>query len=116
MLAETYRIAYRQGALVAEQKGCLGNDAEYPLVLGYGGFAVRELIGQIEPSLLLGKSDSLGVAVGLDSGDFVLLGELTKSGLEPIDPNVKRPEVSMDPVLEGLLVRQQEGTTSPCLG
>ncbi len=34
VLAHLYRIAYRQGARVAEQKGCLGNDAEYPLCLG----------------------------------------------------------------------------------
>ncbi len=102
VLAETYRIAYRQGARIAEQKGCLGNDAEYPLVLGYGGFAVRELLGQVEPSLVLGRSDSLGVAVGFDSGDFVLLGELTKGGLQPIDPDAKPPEVLIEPVLEGL--------------
>src|SRR5262249_6170830 len=36
VLADIYRVAYRQGTRVAEQKGCLGNDAEYPLVLGYG--------------------------------------------------------------------------------
>ena len=102
VLSDIYRIAYRQGARVAEQKGCLGNDAEYPLALGYGAFAVRELIGQIEPSLVLGRSDSLGVAVGFDSGDFVLLGELTASGLKPIDPNAKRPELPIQPVLEGL--------------
>ena len=75
VLADIYRIAYRQGARVAEQKGGLGNDAEYPLCLGYGAFAVRELLAQVEPSLILGMSDSLGVAVGFDDGDFVLLGE-----------------------------------------
>jgi hypothetical protein len=102
VLADIYRIAYRQGARVAEQKGCLGKDAEYPLVLGYAAFAVRELLGQVEPALLLGRSDSLGVAAGFDSGDFVLLGELTAGGLKPIDPNAKRPELPIEPVLEGL--------------
>jgi hypothetical protein len=63
VLADIYRFAYHQGARAAEQKGCLGNDAEYPLVLGYGTFAVRELLSQVEPSLVLGGSDSLGVAV-----------------------------------------------------
>ncbi|MFO0906965.1 MAG: hypothetical protein U0794_01145 [Isosphaeraceae bacterium] len=81
VLADLYRIAYRQGRPAAEQKGCLGNDAEYPLALGYGAFAVRELLGQVETSLLLGRSDSLGVAVGFDSGDFVLLGRLMRDGL-----------------------------------
>lgn len=86
VLAEIYRIAYRQGASVTEQKGRLGNDAEYPLCLGYGAFAVRELLARVEPSLILGKSESLGVAVGFDSGDFVLLGELMSDGFMPIDP------------------------------
>ena len=81
VLADIYRFAYRQGARVAEQKGCLGNDAEYPLCLGYGAFAIREVLGRVEPSLVLGASASLGVAVGFDSGDFVLLGELGPSGL-----------------------------------
>ena len=73
VMADIYRIAYREGGL--------GNDAEYPLCLGYGAFAVRELLGWIEPALVLGNSDSLGVAVGFDSGDFVLLGEFGPSGL-----------------------------------
>jgi hypothetical protein len=102
VLTDVYRIAYRQGSRVAEQKGCLGNNAEYPLVLGYGAFGVRELLQQVEPSLVLGRSDSLGVAVGFDSGDFVLLGELAASGLKPIDPNAKRPELAIEPVLESL--------------
>jgi hypothetical protein len=72
VLADIYRIAYRDGGL--------GNYAEYPLCLGYGAFAVRELLSQIEPALIVGESDSLGVAVGFDSGDFVLLGEFSQSG------------------------------------
>jgi hypothetical protein len=72
VLADIYRIAYR--------KGGLANDAEYPLCLGYGAFAVREILAQVEPSLILGESDSLGVAVGFDSGDFVRLGQLGPSG------------------------------------
>jgi hypothetical protein len=102
VLADIYRIAYRQGARVAEQKGCLGNDAEYPLCLGYGAFVVRELLARVELSLILGRSVSLGIAVGFDSGDFVLLGELTHDGLTPIDPNLKPPEVPIEPVLEDL--------------
>ena len=81
VLADVYRIAYRQGANVAAQKECVGNDAEYPLVLGYGSFAVRDLLELLDSSLILGGSDSLGVAVGFDSGDFVLLGHLVKDGL-----------------------------------
>lgn len=81
VLADIYRFAYREGGRVEEQEECLGNDAEYPLVLGYGAFAVRELLGRVEPALVLGRSDSLGIAVGFDSGDFVLLGRLLRDGL-----------------------------------
>ncbi len=102
VLYDIYRIAYRQGSPSPDQNECLGNDAEYPLALGYGVFAIRELLGQIEPQLLLGRADSFGVAVGFDSGDFVVLGKLTSAGLKPIDPNAERPEVSIEPVLEGL--------------
>ena len=87
VLAEIYRIAYRQGARVGEQKGCLGNDAEYPLCLGYGAFAMREVLTVVKASQILGESDSLGIAVGFDSGDFILLGELTRDGLVAIDAN-----------------------------
>jgi hypothetical protein len=76
VLAEIYRIAYREGGLE--------NDAEYPLCLGYGVFAVRDALTRVEPSLILGASDSLGVVVGFDSGDWVLVGELRREGLKPI--------------------------------
>jgi hypothetical protein len=84
VLADIYRIAYCQYAPTAEQQGGLGNDAEYPLCLGYATFTVRELMSQVDPQLLLGQSSSLGVAVGFDSGDFVLLGRLVRDGLAPI--------------------------------
>ena len=81
ILADLYRISYRQRAGASAQKDCLGNDAEYPLCLGYGLFAVKKLLEKMEPALILGKSDSIGVAVGFDSGDFVLVGRMTKDGL-----------------------------------
>jgi hypothetical protein len=85
VLAEIYRIAHRQDVRGALQKRCLGNDAEYPLCLAYGALAVREVLGLVEPSLVLGQSSSLGVAVGFDSGDFVLVGRLVPEGLVPIE-------------------------------
>jgi hypothetical protein len=81
VLARIYRIAHGPGPGVYEPWGLLANDAEYPLCLGYGAFAVRELIANLNPSLFLGDSDALGIAVGFDSGDFVLLGELSAGGL-----------------------------------
>ena len=76
VLARIYKIAYRSRGL--------GNDAEYPLCLAYGSLSVRELLRSIDPSLILGKSPSLGVAVGFDSGDFVIVGKLTRRGLVSI--------------------------------
>lgn len=81
VLAEIYRIAYRPKASAEERKGRLSDDAEYPLCLGYGAFAVRDALGQVDAALLLGHADSLGVAVGFDSGDFVRLGEFGPDGL-----------------------------------
>jgi len=70
--------------------------------LGYGAFAVRALLAAIEPSLILGESESLGIAVGFDSGDSILIGELTEQGLGPIDPDTKPQEVRIESVLEDL--------------
>ena len=51
---------------------------------------------------MLGQSDALGIAVGFDSGAFVLLGELTSAGLTPFDPQAPRPEIPLEPLLAGL--------------
>lgn len=102
LLTEIYRIAYRQRSPVAEQKDCLGNYAEYPLCLAYGAFAVREVLAGVDTSLILGESCSLGIAVGFDSGDFILLGELTPNGLIAPDSSAMSPEPSVEPVLERL--------------
>ena len=84
VLAAIYRTAYPQAASPLERDECLANDAEYTLVLGYAAFAVREVLGQVEPSLVLGRSEELGIAVGWDSGDAVVLGRLRTDGLVPI--------------------------------
>lgn len=76
ILASIYCLAYKSGGL--------GNNAEYPLCLGYGVFVVRELMNGLAPSGALSSIASAGVAVGFDSGDFVLLGRVTSSGLGPI--------------------------------
>ena len=102
ILADVYRIAYQVGGSDAKRKNCLGNDAEYPLCLGFGTFAVRHLLACVEPTLILGKSKSIGIAVGFDSGDFVLLGEFSRHGLNPIDPRSPKPEKSIEPVLKDL--------------
>lgn len=76
ILRDIYRIAYRPAGL--------GNNAEYPLSLAYGGLAVRTLLHSILPEIVLGSSRQVGVAVGFDSGDFVLLGTLTQRGLDAL--------------------------------
>lgn len=79
VLADIYRIAY-------EEDDGLGNIAEYPLCLGYGAFAVREILSRVGPALRFGVSDSVGVAVGFDSGDFVLLGQWPTDA-KPLPPS-----------------------------
>jgi hypothetical protein len=61
ILASIFRIAYPEGGRGADLSALsLCNDAEYPLCLGYGAFAVRELLGMAEPALILGDSDTIG--------------------------------------------------------
>jgi hypothetical protein len=50
----------------------------------------------------LGKSPSLGVAVGFDSGDFIRLGEITDQGLLPPVPSYVPKKKSIVNVIEGL--------------
>jgi hypothetical protein len=78
ILRSIYSIAY------SDQPKRLGNAAEWSLCLAYSVFAVQRLISEIEPALILKDSDSVGVAVGFDSGDFLLVGRLLPNGWVPI--------------------------------
>jgi hypothetical protein len=73
ILSSIYRIAY------TPEKG-LGNNAEWSLCLAYGAFLVRYLLDRVEPNLIVGGGNPVGVAVGFDSGDFIVLGMLTRHG------------------------------------
>ena len=73
VMAAIYNIAYEDDGL--------GNDAEYPMCLAYGAFVVRALLNILDPQLILKTVSGVGVAVGFDSGDFLLLGEFTRDGL-----------------------------------
>jgi hypothetical protein len=74
LLAQIYRIAY-------ESPSSLGNNAEYPLVLGFGVFAAKHLCLSIKPRLLGGGGGSRWITVGFESGDVLTLGQLSASGL-----------------------------------
>jgi hypothetical protein len=74
LLAQIYRIAY-------ESPDSLGNNAEYPLVLGFGVFAAKHLCLSSKPKLLGGGGGSRWITVGFDSGDLLTLGQLSASGL-----------------------------------
>jgi HEAT repeat protein len=79
VLADIYGIAYRKDGLDV--------NAEEPLCLTYGALAVRELLRTIDRTLVLDAVGPVGVAVGHDAGDFVLLGRFVEDGLAPIDPD-----------------------------
>jgi hypothetical protein len=57
-----------------------GDFAEYVLCLGYAGLAIKDVCMTADPGLLLGGSRQRVVAVGFDSGDFMLLGRIRPDG------------------------------------
>jgi hypothetical protein len=68
VLKEIYR-------LVTENE--VADIGEYVLCLGYAFFAVREICSSIKPSsLLLGEYKERRIAVGFDSGDFIILPDI----------------------------------------
>lgn len=75
VLDEIYQRAYS----VPES---LGNIAEYSLCLGYAAFAVIDMVGIADLHRI--GAPPIGVAVGFDSGDGLLLGNLTAGGFVPI--------------------------------
>ncbi len=76
ILDQIYRIAYAGD-------DSLENDAEWPLCLAYGVLVVRSVLPGIDLSKHLGHGYNVGVAVGFDGGDFVLLGDVSPAGLTP---------------------------------
>jgi hypothetical protein len=75
-----HSIAYGGRRLVGEEGNRLRNAAVWSLGLGYGAFAIQRLLIEIGPDVVLRGNSSAGVAVGFDSGDFLLLGRLTPGG------------------------------------
>ncbi|MFP2908316.1 hypothetical protein ACLESD_25340 [Pyxidicoccus sp. 3LFB2] len=73
VLDAIYRVAY------GRENG-LGNDAEYPLCLAYAALAVRHLAKLMGPTLL-GDAAQRVLHVGFDSGDFLCIGAVQKTGL-----------------------------------
>jgi hypothetical protein len=58
----------------------LGNDAEWPLCLAFGAFAVRSLLRGQSRRLVASTAPRIGVAVGFNDGDVLKIGELTDRG------------------------------------
>jgi hypothetical protein len=52
--------------------------------LGYAALAVRELLNTVNPSMVFDVVGPVGVVVGFDSGDWIQLGRLTRTGLTPL--------------------------------
>jgi hypothetical protein len=73
VLKALYELGHRRGGL--------GQLADYLGCFGYAAFAVAELCRTIEPRTLIGKAKRRGVAVGFDSGDFILICEVSGRGL-----------------------------------
>lgn len=73
VLDAIYRVAY------GRENG-LGNDAEYPLCLAYAALVVRHLAKLMGPTLL-GDAAQRVLHVGFDSGDFLCIGAVQRTGL-----------------------------------
>lgn len=74
LLAQLYRIAY-------ESPSSVGNNAEYPLVLGFGALAAKHLCLALKLKMVGERGGSRWIAVGFDSGDVLTLGQLSASGM-----------------------------------
>lgn len=48
-------------------------DSEYILCLGYSSFVVHSICNSLDPKVLFGKLKSRTIAVGFDSGDYIIL-------------------------------------------
>lgn len=78
VLDAIYRIAY-------DQEGGLQDKAEYPLCLAYGILITKHLLTTLAPSRILGQAEEIGVAVGYDDGDCVVLGKVDRGGFSLFD-------------------------------
>ncbi|MGI8982364.1 MAG: hypothetical protein ACR2FY_24295 [Pirellulaceae bacterium] len=75
VLANIYRAAY------GPSDG-LKNDALEYLCLGYVAFALKFILADVDPKLILGSEEPVGVAAGWDSGDPLYVGFLTRDGFQ----------------------------------
>ncbi len=83
VLKAIVEVAYGgKGLSFDDEEDLLGNDAEYPLCLGYAALAVRHLATEIHPLLFLGNAARRLLFVGFDSGDYICIGAVTEGGLQ----------------------------------
>jgi len=90
-MKEIYRIAYQEGGL--------GNAAEYTLCLGYTALVAKSLSKKYADELSKTRSPR-AVGVGFDSGDYLLVGALSRQGLKRLDEKkfLKPPVADADQV------------------
>ncbi|HJZ88792.1 MAG TPA: hypothetical protein VKN99_26655 [Polyangia bacterium] len=75
-LASIYRIAYR-----SERADYLGNNAEYPLCLGYAGLALRSVLSGVDPPRVVAGANQRVALLGWDGGgDQLYIGAVRKDG------------------------------------
>ena len=64
---------YRQGSKTEVAEEC-----EYILCLGFASLAVKQIVKSLSRELLLGQRERRELAIGFDSGDFLLLEGIEK--------------------------------------
>jgi hypothetical protein len=100
VLAAIYRAAYGN-------PGGLGVDAEQFLCLGYVAFALKFILADVDPGLILSSADPVGVAAGWDSGDPYYFGFMTRDGFQVRDPKeaiggIKKQQGEFDALRENI--------------
>ncbi len=72
--------------LMLDSDELYGADFEYSMCQGYVTFALRRLLRDVDPKLIVSENRPVQVIVGYDRGDAIYPGRVTTSGFLPRDP------------------------------
>lgn len=96
VLWKIYQHAHRK-------PGGLKETAERPLCIAYAAFVIGRLMSEVDPKVFLNHHKSVGVAVGFEDGEGMLLGTLNSDGFHLAADSGQRHRV-LQPVGEKLLI------------
>jgi hypothetical protein len=68
-----------------ESKSDVFADAFEFVCLAYVAFLIKHLLGEVDRGLIVRPGESVGVAMGWNSGDILYIGSVTRTGFHPRD-------------------------------